>query len=383
MPQTQLKTSPLMFSLLAIALESNGICPSASAAPIRLADLDRSRVEYALGAVKEIQKEWPVRTPDSCILLFGAQAEWLMNCTDPGHGWAAAGSQTLNGMPVFYSSQPVSLAHQRMPYVQVKQALVAQAFFYLASGPSTKVYKDRPWFAISRLEDLAKNHPAFGSGTSTEEWLSIFVHEYFHITQLTEPHAVEFMTAKSSQAAFVPQAVLTEFYAENPEYRLALKEEHDLLSNALSAAPPLDKERARRTLSQWAKLYQRRVKRFSKAFEKGDPRRNLELWDAYWTYIEGLARYAESKVLIDARHHPKTGIPNDPRFSGVDSPEGKGYPGLPVPNKRMGKSYYYSIGMHLAFVLDTADPGWKRRLFSNRLWLAGAAIDSSTPTPTP
>ena len=55
------------------------------------------------------------------------------------------------------------------------------------ASDSTDLAQNTPWIIASSLEGLIGSHPAFGKDTSTEEWLSVFLHEFFHTRQLLAP----------------------------------------------------------------------------------------------------------------------------------------------------------------------------------------------------
>jgi hypothetical protein len=53
--------------------------------------------------------------------------------------------------------------------------------------------------------------------------------------------------------------------------------------------------------------------------------------------------------------------------------------------RKLGSRYYYALGLHLALVLDRADPTWKERVSDAPEWIVSLARGTATPVlpPTP
>jgi hypothetical protein len=47
--------------------------------------------------------------------------------------------------------------------------------------------------------------------------------------------------------------------------------------------------------------------------------------------------------------------------------------------RKLGPRYYYAMGMHLALVLDRADPAWKKRVSEDPEWIVSLARATATP----
>lgn len=64
--------------------------------------------------------------------------------------------------------------------------------------------------------------------------------------------------------------------------------------------------------------------------------------------------------------------PLDPRYQTFRAYTAKpGYQGL--VQRKLGSRYYYALGMHLALLLDRADPSWKKRVGEQSEWLVSLA----------
>lgn len=334
----------------------------------RINDIDINRINYALESINCIKKDWPDYSKiNPAILLFGEEGNWLFNAIEKPDNYDF--NYKYNDKSVYFNSKPISLADTYLPYEQVKTNIVGQGLFYVENVKSTHVYKKQPWFFISKLEDLIKNHPGFAQNTTTEEWLSIFIHEHFHIAQLTHPFILEFMNERAKAGIFITQNDLDNYYNKNEEYQDYIKEEYQLLSNSLKKNPT--SKEAVITLKKWLKLYKKRIEKFNPDFSNNNPDKSLYIFDNFWTFIEGTARYVESNYLINSNYHPNLIIEGDPRFSKFQSTINKGYNGLPEVNKKYSRKYYYSIGMHLCFLLDRTGIEWKSKLFNTNDWLTG------------
>lgn len=105
--------------------------------------------------------------------------------------------------------------------------------------------------------------------------------------------------------------------------------------------------------------------------------------DLVLTYVEGTARYVEAEFLSNSRFHSALPLAADPHFQDYRPFSSKqGYEGL--VQRKMGPRYYYSLGMHLALVLDHADPTWKTHVSEEPEWLIGlasATAGSALPKP--
>ncbi len=362
----------LQFSVICFSLMLSGaaLATSPEQKPETLPDLERERISYGLSVVSQLEKIWPLTShKKACLILFGQTSQWLLNCENPYPGLKLVPEQLFAGQSVYWSNQPLILPHAHLPYDQAASKIVGQALVY-PNRPEFAAYRQQPWLLIQQLDDLRMNHPAF-TDSDTQEWLSIMVHELFHaLFQMPEASIVaELAKAEQQPNRFVTQEPLKALYNHNPELQKLLKQEHQLLANALSQ-PELSPNKARQVLQEWLKLYQQRLNLCSSCLD-GQYRH----WDAFWTFLEGAARYVESKLLLDPVLQGNVSQINqtDPLFNAFATTRGKGYAALPESNRAIGQTYYYAIGMHLAFVLDQIDRKWPQRVFLQPNWLIGLA----------
>lgn len=242
--------------------------------------------------------------------------------------------------------------------------------------PASAPYREQPWFIIQQASALQQFHPAFTTIT-TDEWLSLFVHEYFHMTsQLPHARVAGMLERAQHPEQFVDQEDLKKLYRENPQLQTLLAQEHRLLSQALRQQP-LSCVAAQQALKQWKSLYQQRIQTFSAHFNQ----RYIE-WDAFWTFLEGTARYVESRFLLDRQWQPDPTLLPDPHFSAFKATQGKSYAALPPANRSIAEHYFYAIGMHLAFLLDVLEPDWPMQVFQQEHWLI-TLVEQGVAQPCP
>jgi hypothetical protein len=356
-PQIIKRVTAGMVSLILL-----GTGPAVLADPLPL--LEQQRLVYGLEVVKRIEKIWPRQFQSNpCQLVFGESGQWLVGCRQ-SLGMQPVPGQTFDGLPVYWRPDALQLPHTHVPYAQVKQSLVGQGLVYPPGQAALAPYREQPWLIVQRQEDLRRHHPAFAE-TNTEEWLSLTVHELFHVLfQMSAPSIVaQFDPATQPAGGFISQDPLKALYREQPELQDMLTREHRLLADALTQGP-LTSEQAQRLLRQWLHLYEARQERFGTQLA-GQYRH----WDAFWTFLEGTARYVESRLWLDAGWQA-AGL-SDPHFTGFSQTRGQGYRALPGANRAMGEAYFYAIGMHLAFVLDQWEPSWPQRVYTQPDWLIG------------
>lgn len=227
---------------------------------------------------------------------------------------------------------------------------------------------------MSSLEGLTQNHPAFDEKTTTEAWLSIFIHEFFHTRQLLHPNAQSAWGRMLSGE--INNGRLDTFYLENPEYRAAVDQEYAYLVKAVKAAEQAPNAyQAQAALKHWLALRQRRIERFSAVYSASLPPEQrspeaLETVDTTYLYIEGVARYVENIFTVNpALQAPIELLAHDQRFSGFSQSVDRGYEGMWSRTIPQGGKYYYALGLHLGLFLDRVTPQWTQTVHKNPRWL--------------
>ncbi len=331
--------------------------------------LTLERVNYALLGVDKLKARWPwLSADDTCVVITALDAQYLLGCSPPEGSPYTLSQARFRGQPVYENkSGQAVLGPQAAPYRAFAGALVGTMILYHpAQEALTGFAKERPWFFVTALEALVEAHPGFDDTTRTEEWLAIFVHEYFHTRQFLQPSA--YLAWGSILTKEINPASLVALYMEDEAYKAAVDAEFELLSEAVAAQP--DAQQARATLKRWLEMRQRRIEAAAEAYVGG----NLERDDMTYTYIEGVARYVENTYLVDPELHPSGKLKADPRFDAFKDSEGKGYQGM-WQRGMPGGQYYYGLGMHVGLLLDAIDPSWTHKVHEHPRWVVGVAQD--------
>lgn len=321
-----------------------------------------ARIRVAYEAVDAAAAEWNLTSfGQDCVLTFAPAEEWAVGCPDLSKdpAFQRTGEQ-FAGVDVLWSPESIRLAERNLPFSDFK-LLVGTVLPYPSANGSVPVLIIQDW------EPLRAGHPAF-KDSHLDEWIGIFVHEAFHARQLWHHRLRGMLAAKDS----VPQdenlasyytrknvgpAELSAYYTSHPEFRAALEREYAVLRR-VDDAPELGAEDARAVLARWLELYEARARKMNEALGN-------ELAaeaDAYLTFVEGTARYVEARTLQRPPASADVLLANEPTFEHFRRSRGK------APSQLDGigglsNTYYYAIGMFVAFVLDRADPRWKAHVF--------------------
>jgi hypothetical protein len=334
------------------------------AEPGSLPALQRARMDYLFDAMQRVAAAWPWMThKEPCVLLLEADVQWGLNCPEAPAAAFARVAGSFRQQPVFMRAGGTFTAGGRaLSTAEFLAQNPASAHIDDALARRTDLPAGRPWLVLGSLEALTAFHPAF-RGASTEEWLSVALHEFLHTEALRLPSFAAEL-ARINEKSIDP-ARLRALYEDDAVYRALVDREYGGL--AAAAARPPDAARDRRALHEWRTYYDERRTLLSKRADGA----GLIHDDSLFTYVEGVARYVESAFLVDAAQHPPRAIAGDPRFTGFTRWSGRGYAAM--PNRQLDPQYYYAIGFHLSLLLERVDPTWKRRAPAHGNWLIGVA----------
>jgi hypothetical protein len=298
---------------------------------------------------------------ETCVFLLAPDVQWVVNCAEaPAAGFSRL-DESFRGRPVFMrQGGTFDAAGQDLSTQELLERMPAAAHVDEPGAQNSDLPARHPWLLLGSLEGLTQYHAAF-KGSSTEEWLSVAMHEFFHTRQLRlASFASSLHLINTRQIDAKPLAAL---YADDARYRALVEREYDLLVNAARAS--LDRARALQALRAWYALYRKRCANLA-ARPQGA---KLVQSDRLFSYLEGVARYVESTFLIVPGQHPSIAIPGDARFHRFARWENRGYAAM--PNRQLDTEYYYAIGFHLGLLLDRVDPSWKRDVHAHDDWLIG------------
>jgi hypothetical protein len=325
------------------------------AAP-RLPDLQRSRLDYLFAAMSRVARNWPWSNRDEiCVLLLAPDAQWGLNCDEAPTARFSRTAESFRGKPVFASRDARYRVGERdLSTAELLHSLSAAAHVDEPGARRSDLPSGHPWLVLGSLEGLRAHHPAF-ENASTEEWISVALHEFAHARQLRMPAFADRLRAINSGAAD-PHG-LASLYRTDADYRRLVDAEYAQLVAAAWLQPTAAS--ARDALTIWLERYAlRRALLASKP--KGAA---LVGADSVFTYVEGAARFVESQYLVDGTQHPSSAPTADPLFRSYVGFLNRGYSGM--PNKQMDAEYFYAIGFHLCLLLDRFDPTWKSQVHAD------------------
>jgi hypothetical protein len=322
----------------------------------RLPALQSARLDYLFAAMSGVSRNWPWSTADDvCVLLLGIEAQWGLNCSEPPSVQFARTADLFRGKPVFArSGSRYRIGGRELSTAELLKTMSAAAHVDEAGARRSDLPSGHPWLLLGSLEGLRANHPAF-EDCSTEEWISVALHELAHARQLSMPGFDDQLRSINS-GAFDPSR-LAKLFSSDAEYRRLVDAEYAQLVAAAWSDP--DPTQARAALSAWLERYATR----RALLEKQPNAAALVATDSLFTYIEGAARYVESQYLVDAAQHPASAPAKDPLFRSYVGFAGRGYAGM--PNKQMDAEYFYAIGFHVCVLLERIDPTWKSRVHAD------------------
>jgi hypothetical protein len=334
--------------------------PTAENSPAHaLSVVEQWRLEYALRSTSLIRRHWEhFDGGDPCILLIGLEAQWVLNCAEAPDEFEAT-LQRFRDQPVFVRiGGQFSVGGNSLNTSDFIRAVPATIALPQPGQSKSALAQKQPFMLVSSLDALKRLHPTFATDTPTEKWLSIFVHEYFHLLQYSDRSIGSLQAADGSP--------LVRLYDADLEYRRLVEAEHALLV-AEVARPIASAQRARATLRGWKQAYD--VRRNYLLRRAGGA--ELVRLDELLCYVEGLARYVEAQYLVDPDYHPQDASAVDPSFRNFSDFAGRSYAGM--PNRNLSSEYYYALGMHIALVLDRGAPDWYHTVQSAPGFLVGLA----------
>lgn len=305
-----------------------------------------------------VSREWPwSHADDVCVLLLDVEQQWGLNCSEAPSAQFTRAQGTFRDKPVFARrGSHYRVGSRELSTAELLKTMSAAAHVDERGARRSDLAPGHPWLVVGSLEGLRANHPAF-EDASTEEWISVALHEFAHARQLTLPSFEK--TLAAINAGEVAPAPLAKLYTDDASYHRLVEAEYAQLVAAAWADPYRAKAKA--ALASWLEAYEARTDELAK--------RRLVTVDSLFTYIEGVARYVESEFLVDPSQHPPDALVADPLFREYAKFEGGGY--ARMSNKQLDPDYTYAIGFHLCVLLDRIDPAWKQRVHDDPEYVIG------------
>jgi hypothetical protein len=218
--------------------------------------------------------------------------------------------------------------------------------------PTDKLLPPSPIMYCSSQEEAFKKIPEC---TTTEYWVTMIIHEYFHGFQFQHKQFLKVTQEKTSQ---ISEDSLAQIHKGNDWFKESLNKENDCLLKALSAT---ETQEINNQIEQFFTL--RKTRR-----QKTQANLKVVIDDVEKIYetMEGTSRYIEYQLQVAfANKQP------DPKLSQVD-PSYKAYqifknykiendPWLYTPGKR----YFYATGFNIVRLLDKLHIPYKSNLFKD------------------
>ncbi|WP_139237251.1 hypothetical protein [Pontibacter akesuensis] len=192
--------------------------------------------------------------------------------------------------------------------------------------------------------------------SSTEEWVTMVIHEYFHGFQYKHD---EYLRSLAQNIFSVPQDSLRDIYRNNEWFKEKVDRENELLLLALETE---SRTKIDSLISTFLKLRKQRRKETKQRLGF-----DIESYEKTYETMEGTARYVEQKLY--ERFSDK--LPDSKLISSDTSYHSYSYfkdyeldkeEWLYLPSK--SAVYYYATGFNMARLLDKLKVKYKERLFN-------------------
>jgi hypothetical protein len=221
---------------------------------------------------------------------------------------------------------------------------------------TTSLYYHKPFMFCSDVETMVKTVKVF---KTTEEWLQLVLHEYFHSFQISGGHLFSFF----SSADLIKEDSLTRIYQKHEWFRNDVKNENSLLLLAIGATKP---DSTFYYITAFIQARQQRRIKFSNI--EGY---NISKYEDFWEKIEGTARYMEYYAAFmyrDMQEAKSISSNCDTLFNGF-----AGYADHELLRNRENfktrsqvmPSYYYVTGFNMCKLLDKLNIQYKADLFDS------------------
>jgi len=313
-----------------------------------LPELQRARLAYLFDAATALRRQWPGLADElPCVVLVDLATQWSVGCVQtPDAGWRARPEKVGARAVSARRGSMVTLGGRTLPTRDWLRREVATAWVAPPAAGATRAAGGVVW--VATLEAMRALREDFAD-CATDEWLSVALHELFHAWQLRSPAFAAELRA-IDEGALSPAAIRATF-ERDAHYRDRVQREYASLVTAVSG--DTGHAGARAALRRWYALYRQR-RAYLASLPDGP---QLVRADRVFTGLEGLARYVESRFLVDASLHPAGAIEGDASFHRFARYSEGSYAAM--QNRQLDAAYDYAIGFHLALLLDVIEPGWR------------------------
>lgn len=247
--------------------------------------------------------------------------------------------------------------NKKLTIQRLEQRIDDQPFYMenkMSFNDSLSPYYYAPAMLCSDVETMRQFVPDF---TTTEEWLQLVMHEYFHSFQFSHHKTINYLADTIRIAA----DTLDKIYLNNNQFQQEIKHENQLLIKAYETD-------SRDSIIWYVKEFQaQRESRRSNFQDTLDF--DLSKHENFWETIEGTARYVEYYMAMHFEDIPLHGSHRCDRlfndFKGYSNPDS-------LENRKEFKqrtvimpAYYYVTGFNICRLMDKLGFEYKSYLFDN------------------
>ena len=222
----------------------------------------------------------------------------------------------------------------------------------MTSGDPTNEYNYlSPYMKCSSYEFISKNIPG---SKSTEYWITMIIHEYFHGFQYKHKSYIDSNFANTT--SYISEDSLTKIYQKNRWFQEKIKKENDFLLKAIKST---NKSETIKNINSFFKTRKERRNEFKRKLNF-----NIDEYEKRYEKMEGTARYVEYKLQIEfATLKPDIELQN----KDISYNSFKAFKNYKIENDpylyTAGERYFYSTGFNMIRLFDKLKIKYKSRLF--------------------
>ncbi len=258
----------------------------------------------------------------------------------------------------FLDSYKASLIFKNNDIKIYKTCLLDSVPFHMSVsvifGDSTADYSYKSPFMNCSSFEITKN--TIPDVSSTEEWATMILHEYFHGFQFRHPKFLDYYE-KNIVSVSAPQDTLTRIYKHNKWFKESVDKENDLLLSAISTG---DNNEVYKSIDTFFQLRMHR-----RAQAKQLLNFDIKPIEGAYETMEGTARYIEYSLYGEFAVKQPDGdlIKSDTCFHSYSY-----FRNFKLDNAKWlyitsKTTYFYASGFNIARLLDKLGIEYKSRLF--------------------
>lgn len=304
--------------------------------------LDRIEFVYNLKQTVD-QSTWPTfndQEYDLPLIYFTDTGSYIANPTDK---FLASFTSDL----VFQNSQ--------IRIYKTKNRIDSLPFHMeteITLGDPTDEYNyHAPFMKCSSYEEV---HKAIPKVHSTEQWVTMLMHEYFHGYQYKHK---AFVAYYEKEIALIGEDSLKSIYKNNSWFKQSIDEENRLLLKAINEN---DRISRKKTIAHFFSLRKKRRKEVLAKLKL-----DISKYEQCYETTEGTARYIEYSLytLFSTRKPDYKLLQSDPSFKSFDQ-----FRNYNIQNDEWlylteKTAYFYATGFNLVRLLDQLKIEYKSKLF--------------------